>query len=404
MNHHDSSPRTLARPALLIAGLLLVASNLRAPVTGVAPILDVLQAHYDLTPAQAGLLTTLPLLAFGLLSPFAAVFARRLGLERTLFAALWLIGGGLLVRSSGPLWCLYLGTTISGAGIAMGNVLLPSLVKRDFPTRVPVVTGVCALTMGGIAALASSLMVPLAAAWGWQLALAATIVFPLLALAVWQTQLGGHTAPAAGTPTPPHGGPVWHSALAWQVTLFMGLNSLLYYVLVSWLPAILADAGFTPAAAGAVHGGMQLACTVPAIVLAPLVGRMKDQSRVAASMALMMAIGLLGLILMPSAATLWTVLYGCGSGGGILLALIFMGLRATNARQAAALSGMAQGVGYTLAASGPTLTGKLHDLTGNWTVALSIGVVLALAMMAFGALAGRARQIGEVAVPEKRLA
>ncbi|WP_454689940.1 MFS transporter [Achromobacter aloeverae] len=404
MTTPDTSHRSLARPALLIAGLLLIASNLRAPVTGLAPILGVLQAHYALSPAQAGMLTTLPLLAFGFVSPFAALLAREYGLERTLFGAMWLVAGGLLVRSAGPLWCLYLGTAISGSGIAMGNVLLPSLVKRDFPARVPAVMGACALTMGGIAALVSAGVVPLAAAWGWQGALLAVIVFPLAAVAAWTSQLGAHTGPARGTAAPPHGGPVWHSALAWQVTLFMGINSLLYYVLISWLPAILADAGYTPAEAGAVHGGMQFASAVPGIVLAPLVGRMKDQTRVAASMALMMGVGLLGLLFLPAGATVWALLYGFGSGGGILLALIFMGLRASNARQAAALSGMAQCVGYTLAACGPALTGKLHDLAGGWTVPLAIGVVLSLAMAAFGALAGRARQIGDVPAGEKRLA
>ncbi|WP_233237946.1 MFS transporter [Bordetella sp. LUAb4] len=404
MTKTDTPYQSLARPAVLIIGLLLLASNLRAPVTGLAPILDLLQAHFALSPAQAGMLTTLPLLAFGFISPFAALLAREYGLERTLFAAMWLVAVGLMVRSAGPLWCLYLGTAISGAGIAVGNVLLPSLVKRDFPLKVPVVMGICALVMGGTAALVSACVVPLTAAWGWQGALVGIIIFPIAAVAVWTTQLGAHTGPARDTAAPPHGGPVWHSALAWQVTLFMGINSLLYYVLIGWLPSILADAGYTPAHAGAVHGGMQLASAIPGIVLAPLVGRMKDQTRVAAAMALMMAVGLLGLLFVPAGATAWAVLFGFGSGGGILLALIFMGLRATNARQAAALSGMAQCVGYTLAACGPTLTGKLHTLTGDWTLPLAIGVALSLLMAAFGTLAGRARQIGDLAVGTKRTA
>jgi len=336
----------------------------------------------------------LPLLAFGIISPFAVVFAREYGLERSLFGALLLILGGVLVRSIGPVWCLYAGTVIIGAGIAVGNVLLPSLVKRDFPTKVPTITGACALAMGGAAALVSTTAVPLGSALGWRVALGVTLVFPLLAIALWSGQLQGRTGPARGTATPPHGGRVWHSALAWQVTLFMGINSLLYYVLVAWLPAILTSAGLSPAAAGSLHGVMQLASAIPGLLLGPIVSRMKDQRLVAAGLGILMGIALLGFCVAPALATWWAFGFGMGSGGVLLLALIFMGLRAGNVQQAAALSGMAQCVGYLLAACGPTLAGKFHDLTGSWTVVLSIGVVLALVMVIFGLLAGRSRTIG----------
>lgn len=178
---HRASAVAVGRPLLLLAGLLLIASNLRAPITGVAPLVETLQAVFSLSPAEAGLLTTLPLLAFGIVSPFTALFARRLGLERTLFAALLLIGGGIVLRSAGTVWGLYLGTAIIGVGIAVGNVLLPSLVKRDFPGRVAGVTGGCALTMGIASALASACVVPLADGLGWQLALGAAMLWPLLA-------------------------------------------------------------------------------------------------------------------------------------------------------------------------------------------------------------------------------
>jgi len=394
MTHRDAAA-AVARPALLIAGLLLIAANLRAPITGVAPVLERLQSVFALSPAQAGLLTTLPLLAFGVISPFAAIFAREYGLERALFGALVLIAGGILLRSLGPAWCLYLGTVVIGSGIAVSNVLLPSLVKRDFAAKVPTIMGICALTMGGAAALASGSAFPLAAAFGWQMALGSTIVLPLISLVVWSSQLGGHTRPAKGTPTPPHGGPIWRSALAWQVTLFMGINSFLYYVLIAWLPAILTSAGLSPTAAGSLHGVMQLASAVPGLLLGPIVSRMKDQKVVAAVLSLLMAVALFGFCIAPAAATLWAFCFGVGSGGGVLLALIFMGLRANNPQQAAALSGMAQCIGYLLAACGPTLAGKLHDLTGDWTPGLAAGVILSIVMAGFGVLAGRRRTIDE---------
>src|SRR5690606_12026876 len=108
----------------------------------------------------------------------------------------------------------------------------------------------CAIAMGGAGALASASAFPLGSTFGWQAALGAVLILPLAAMAMWITQLGVHSRPAQGTASPPHGGRVWRSALAWQVTLFMGINSLLYYVLIGWLPSILIEAGFSPATAG----------------------------------------------------------------------------------------------------------------------------------------------------------
>ncbi|MCA0187181.1 MAG: MFS transporter [Proteobacteria bacterium] len=384
---------TVTRPLLLIAGLFAIAANLRAPITGVAPLLDTLQAVFGLSPAQAGLLTTLPLLAFGIVSPLAATLARRVGLEGALSGALLLITAGLLARIAGPVAGVYAGTLLIGAGIAVGNVLLPSLVKRSFPSRVPTLTGLCALSMGIAAALLSASAVPLGTAFGWQAALGLPLVLSLGALGLWQQA----PRPAAGAPSgTPAAGPdarVWRSALAWQVTLFMGINSLLYYVLIAWLPSILTEAGLSPTLAGSLHGMMQLASAIPGLVLGPIVTRMKDQRLIAAALGALIGLSLLGFCLHPAWASLWAFGFGLGSGGSLILALIFMGLRATSPQQAAALSGMAQCVGYLLAACGPTLVGKLHEVTGSWTPALSIGVGLAVLMGVFGVLAGRARHI-----------
>lgn len=380
--------------ALLLLGLLLVATNFRGPITGVAPVLGQLREAFALSPAEAGLLTTLPLLAFGIVSPFAALFAREYGLERSLFASLLLIAGGVLLRSAGLAWCLYVGTAVIGVGIAIGNVLLPSLVKRDFPSRVPAITGACALTMGVSAALMSVAAVPVAALAGWRIALGMAVVLPVLAALVWSRQLSQRSAPAPGTASPPHGGPVWRSAIAWQVTLFIGTNSLLYYIVIAWLPTILTSAGLSATAAGSLHGVMQLATSVPGLFLGPLIARMKDQKLIAALLSALLGAGLLGFALWPAMATLWAAMFGFASGGTFVLALIFMGLRSASPQQAAALSGMAQCVGYLLAAGGPSAAGWLHDAIGSWTGVLLGAAALSVVMGVCGALAGRNRTIG----------
>lgn len=375
-------------------GLLLIATNLRAPFTGLPPLLGPIREDFGLDMAATGALTTLPLVVFALLSPFSALLAREYGLERALFGAMAAVAIGIALRSAGAQWGLYLGTGVIGAGIAVGNVLLPSLVKRDFPHRVASLTGAYALTMGIVAALGSAAVVPLAQAWGWRWALASFLVLPLAALAAWTTQLGTRSAPVAGTAGPPHGGPVWRSALAWQVTLYLGLNSTIYYVAIHWLPTILVDAGLSPARAGSLHGVLQLATAIPGLVLGPILGRLRDQRLPAAVAALFSAVALLGLLVRPDWAVAWSVLFGLGTGAGFILGLAFIGLRAGSVHQAAALSGMSQCAGYLLAAVGPMAVGTLHDALGGWPFPLAACAGLAVVAAILGTLAGRNRHIG----------
>ncbi len=378
-----------SRHALLLAGVLLVAANLRAPFTALPPLLGTVRADLGLGTAGAGALTTLPLLVFAIVSPFGARLARAWGLERALGGALAAIAAGILLRSAGGIGCLYLGTVLASAGIAVGNVLLPSLVKRDFPDNVAALTGAYALAAGVVAALGSAAVTPLAQAWGWRPALAAFALLPAGALLAWRVLPGARGPAAAGTAAQGQGGPVWRSALAWQVTLFLGLNSTVYYIAVGWLPTLLVDAGTGAAQAGSLHGVLQLASAVPGLLLGPLLRRLRDQRLPAAGAALLAAGALAGLQLAPRFAGAWVAMFGLGSGASFILGLAFVGLRTGNARQAAALSGMAQCAGYLLAATGPMAMGALHDATGGWGAPLGICVALALAMGAAGVLAGR---------------
>ncbi|NUU65494.1 MFS transporter [Enterobacteriaceae bacterium BIT-l23] len=391
-----TSSRTSGNWRLLLT-ILVTAMTLRVSFTAVAPLLGPIGDSFQLSTTAGGLLTTLPLLAFAVVSPLAASLARRLGMERSLGLAMLIITLGIALRSSGAESLLWLGTLIIGGGIALGNVLLPGLIKRDFPGKVAKLTGAYSLTMGVAAACGSALVVPVALmGWGWQGALLALALFPLLAVLLWLPHLRQHQSANVSSGPGSMARSLWRSPLAWQVTLFLGLNSLIYYVVVGWLPAILVSHGFSPRQAGSLHGLMQLATAAPGLFIGLVLARMKDQRIIALLVALLCALSSLGLWLVPTLASLWVVLFGFGSGATMILGLSFIGLRASSAHQAAALSGMAQSVGYLLAACGPPLMGKLHDISASWALPLLVCTLLASTMALFGLCAGRDREIDEL--------
>lgn len=376
----------------LICGILMLATNLRGPFTAVGPLLDVLRSHFGMGAGQAGFLMTLPLLIFCVVSPFASTLAKAFGLERVLFTALLVMMSGIVLRSSGTQWGLFLGTGILGIGIAAGNTLVPSLLKRDFPHRITALTAIYTVTMGAASALSSVIVVPLANAANWQWALGIFIVFPILSALVWWPQLTRSATPALQT-LHSRDSRIWGVGLAWQVSLFFGLISFIYYVMTAWLPSMLVARGYTSAEAGSIHGMLQLATACPGIVLVPLVQRLADQRALAAGMASLVVVSLLALQWLPGWAYICVPLFGFGTGGAFLLALSFIGLRAGSAPQAAALSGMVQCVGYLMSATGPALMGVLHDVTFSWQGPLYVCIGLSVVIGVLGIYAGRNVQL-----------
>ncbi|SUG61296.1 membrane protein [Salmonella enterica subsp. arizonae] len=301
---------------------------------------------------------------------------------------------GYCLRSLPSAALLFAGTAIIGCGIALGNVLLPGLIKRDFSQHVARLTGAYSLTMGAAAALGSALVVPLALhGFGWRGALLMLMLFPLLAFLIWLPQWRTTRSANLSSSRALHERGIWRSPLAWQVTLFLGLNSLIYYVIIGWLPTILISHGYSEAQAGSLHGLLQLATAAPGLAIPLILHRFNDQRWIAALVSLLCAAGAAGLWFVPGQAVIWTLLFGFGSGATMILGLTFIGLRASSAHQAAALSGMAQSVGYLLAACGPPVMGKLHDASGSWYLPLSGVTVLAIVMAIFGLYAGRDREI-----------
>lgn len=390
--------RRLRHPLLLISGIMLVAANLRAALTSVGPLLEQIQQQLSLSATAAGLLNSLPLLLFAVLSPVTPGLAKRMGIERTLGMALLLLVIGIVLRSLPQHGMLWLGCVLIGAAIAFANVVLPTLVKRDFPQRAAAMIAGYAAVMSLVAATASGLAVPLAAMndLGWRFSLLCWSLPALLALIIWLPQLRrpatAVSSTAPGVQPIPSRSP-WGSALGWQVALFMGLQSITFYTIIGWFSAFAASHGTSPQQAGFELFIYQLVAIAANFVMVFILPRARDQRTIALCSSLLIFTGVAGLLLRPENSLVWLIFAGLGAGSSLVLALSFFGLRSSHHHQATQLSGMAQSVGYLLAALGPTLFGLLHDLTQGWQLPLAILLGLTLLQVLFGMLAGRNRVI-----------
>ncbi|MEU5988217.1 MFS transporter [Spirillospora sp. NPDC047418] len=390
MSTSATTPVSRATAVWSLVGLVLLTVNLRAAITGIAPVLGELQDAFGLSGAEVGVLTTLPVLCLGAFAGLAPVVARRLGTETVIAGSLVMITAGIVLRVVQSPVSLFVGTVLAGAGIAMGNVLMPAVIKRAFPSRIGSLTGLAMMLMATSGAVAAGLAVPLDETGGWRLALAVWAVPSLVAALVWgPLALRGRRAPTAPVTAPRGEGSLLRSRVAWHVAVFMGLTSLMFYVLMSWLPEIMQDAGFAPAAAGMMVSVM-LVVGIPLGFIVPVfAARLPDQRPLIVAVAVTMVVGIGGLLLAPSAGWVWVILLGLGTGSAFPLAYTLLSLRAPSPSVAAALSGMAQTGGYLLAATGPLAVGVLHEATGGWDVPLALLLVLVVPEVVFGLLAAR---------------
>ncbi|NGP89721.1 CynX/NimT family MFS transporter [Fodinibius halophilus] len=394
-----SSPfeqNSTAKNILLIAGIVLIAVNLRPALAGVGPLIGTIREATGLSNTLLGLLTTLPLIAFGVLSTLTPLFTRRLGIEGTLALAMGLLSGGILLRVVPGNLALFGGTLLLGIAIAFGNVLLPSLVKRDFPNHTGIMTSVYSSMLGLGATLAAGVSVPLAhdLGLGWRWSLGGWAALSILAFVIWLPQLKNLTLPSQDRSFIKAMKDLGGSKIAWQVALFMGLQSLAFYVILAWLPEILQDRGLDASTAGWMLSLSQGMGVVGTILIPVWAEKISDQRILVWILMICEAVSLVGLML-PNAflVGLWASLIGLALGGSFGLALLFIVLRAHDSETATELSGMAQSIGYLLAAVGPTLFGALHDLTHAWFVPLLFLFVILVAKLIFGLGAGRPQEV-----------
>lgn len=386
-----------ARSGFFLSVLLLTAACLRAPLTATGPVLEDIRLTFGLTATAAGLLNFIPLMMFALLAPPAAWFGNRFGLEKTLWAAVWLIALGSALRISGSSTALWLGTAVLSSGIAAANVLLPPLIKRDFTHHTARYIGLYACVMAITASLASGMAVPLEQLTdaGWLVSLGVWLIPAIAALAAWlpllkrSRQFTADAQAGVATLRSP-----WRAALGWQVSLFMGLQSLAFYTLIAWFTPWAEAQGFSQVAAGWLLFIYQIVAVAANLACMLALKRLRDQRAIGLLASLAIFVGLCGLYLFPAFAALWLVIAGLGAGASMVTCLSLFGLRSGDHRQASQLSGMAQCVGYGLAALGPLLFGLLHEQFSSWSVPLLFLIALSLLQTVVAPLAGRNKVIG----------
>ncbi|MGD8168610.1 CynX/NimT family MFS transporter [Herbiconiux sp. P16] len=401
-------------PWMLVVGIVFIGFVLRGPLIAVAPITGTISDELGMTAAQAGLLTSLPVLCFALITPFASIFVGKAGANFATTIAIIGVGIGSIVRSAGGLEATFAGTIIMGAFITIGNVVIPVIIRRDIrEERVGIVTGAYTSAMNVSSMITSLATVPLAVVFGWRGALLAWLGFVVLAAVAWLVAIGPRRAF--------HWGPVrrsvetgavdtvvidtrsvtltgeeprtWRNLSAVLLALAFAGQAFTYYGLTAWFPTILEqEVGYSAAAAGSSSSIFQIAAVVGALGV-PLLSKRIGIPVTFIGIAVLWVSFPLGMIVAPSAWFVWGFLGGVAQGGGITIVFMLIVQLSMSGTHARRLSAMIQGVGYALGATAPTLVGAVHDATGSWT--LPIGVVLIATLVFSGAgLAGALRATG----------
>ncbi|MCY8935475.1 CynX/NimT family MFS transporter [Peribacillus frigoritolerans] len=383
-----------------IIGILFIAANLRAPITSIGPLISLIREDTGINHTLAGMVTTIPLIAFTIISPAAPLIARRIGMEWTLLYSLLLLIGGLFLRSLSSISALMAGMVLMGIAIAVGNVLLPGIIKLKHPEKAGILTGAYIACMNLSSAIGFGISIPLAieAGLGWRGSLLCWVILAIATLILWLPQVQGKRGERKEINDKPKASifsfEMWTSPAAWNITLFMGLQSLPFYILSAWLPDMLGAQGMDQVKSGWMLSINQFT-SLPATFITPIVAmRLSNRGILGIFSGLLMTIGTVGIGIGPlSLVPFCMVLIGLGNGMAISFAMIIFGLRTENAQQASDLSGMAQSVGYLLAAIGPVVIGLIHDLTHSWMIPKLVLIFICVLLMISGAWAGQRKPV-----------
>jgi CP family cyanate transporter-like MFS transporter len=402
-------PPRLANHWLQFGAMIAVGLNLRGPIVAVAPVLDDVRRELRITETEAGLLTSVPVLCFAVVSPFVAGLARRIGSNATVAVSMAALTLALAVRPWGGFALMLAGTVLMGAAIAGDNVLLPAIARRDFATRPGPVLSAVTTSLLVSASIPAVLMVPLASIVGWRAALSVWAVMASVALAIWWLATGLVTGRAAaptardgngtddgahpGAHTPPLPS-AWRVPAAWTLGLFFGIQALMFYATTAWLPTMLQAYGnLDAAAAGTALSLFQLLGIAGAVTVPMLIRGPRLRYGVAIVVAALWMVLFACLLLAPGAWPLWCALGGVAQGGGIGLGLSLIAIRSSGGAAARTVSAMVQTLGYCLGALGPVLIGGLAAATTGWRAPFSVLIVLSALLGALGVKAAAPRHI-----------
>lgn len=384
---------------LLFIAIILIGATLRSPISSVGPLVPFFTEDLNISNTMVGFMNTLPLVAFGLFSPFIPKISKKYGMEFTLMISMIVLTAGIWVRGAGDTNLLLFGTLLIGLAIAVGNVISPALIRSAFPSQVGLVTGFYSLSMNIVSALAAgaSVSIAISPAFDWRFAMQVWMIFPILAVIVLFIRFPYEKSirkKVFADITTEKGTSMWTNGFAWVITFYMGLQSLIPYSLFAWLPAILVAQGFNESKAGWLVTVFQLGL-LPVTFLAPIIAsKMNDQRLIASLGGLFFFIGLFGIAFMPNSLIIPALIFvGLGAGTTFSLAIMFFVLRTRTVEDSYSLSGMAQSIGYLIAAAGPLFLGILSDYTG-WTPPLIILMIAAIIIAILGLIAGRPFKIG----------
>ena len=384
----------------LVVAVVLAAINLRTAVTSVGPLLDEIENGVGLSSGLAGVLTTMPVISFATLGWVTPRLASRIGFHRLMTAALTMMTAGLVLRAlAGSAWLFLALSVLALAGGAMGNVLLPVMVKRHFPSRVGAMTATYTTALAIGTTVAAAATVPIASIGGhrdrldWRLGVGSWAALSAVAALVWL--LLPNRADARGDKAT-HGSRLLRSRTAWALALFFGAQSMQAYIAFGWFAQFFREeAHFSAARAGLLIAVMS-AFAIPVSIAVPYVAaRRTSQRPLIAGFLTCYVLAYAGMLTAPrSGAWLWALLAGTGAGA-FPLALTLIGLRSRTPSTTAALSAFTQSIGYVLAGAGPLLVGVLHGATGGWTAPFGLLFADLVLLAASGWYIGKPRYVDD---------